>query len=183
VPIELVLEHFFTDSSPDYLDPLEARNALYAQLQQLSEELELVIARAAVNTAWSDLRVFKERLSSWSEQGSLTEREVWIEVVLDWMKLTSRRPNLASETISLRIEREVLEAADEAVRLDPGLRYILGLGENELPSQIAYKLGSRVNAEKLSGPAKQIVRPLVSFVLPLKRLHRRRDSPVTFQII
>jgi hypothetical protein len=105
VPIELVLEHFFTDSSPDYLDPLEARNALYAQLQQLSEELELVIARAAVNTAWSDLRVFKERLSSWSEQGSLTEREVWIEVVLDWMKLTSRRPNLASETISLRIER------------------------------------------------------------------------------
>jgi hypothetical protein len=69
----------------------------------------------------------------------------------------------------------VLEAADEAVRLEPGLRHPLGLAENELPSQIAYKLGSRVKADKLSGPAKQIVRPLVSFVLPLKRLHRRRE--------
>ena len=175
MPIELVLAHFLRNSSPDYLDPLEARNALYAQLEQRSQELELAIARAAVNTAWSDLRVFKKRLSSWSEQGSLTEREVWIEVVVDWIKLTSRRPNLASKAVSLRIEREVLEAADEAVHLEPGLRYPLGLGENELPSQIAYKLGSRVKADKLSGPAKQIVRPLVSFVLPLKRLHRRRE--------
>ena len=93
---------------------------------------------------------------------------------MDWIKLTNRRPNLASKAVSLRIEREVLEAADKAVRLEPGLRFVLGLGENELPSQIAYKLGSRVNAEKLSGPAKQIVRPLVSIVLPL-RLHRRKD--------
>jgi Helix-turn-helix domain len=167
VPIELALDHFFTGSSPDCSDPLEARNALYAQLQQL----ELAIARAA---AWSDMRVFKERLISWLEQGSLTQREVWIEVVVDWIKLTSRQPNLASRAISLRIEREILEAADEDVRLEPGLRYVLGLEENELPSQIAYKLGSRVKAEKLSGPAKQIVRPLVSFVLPL-RLHRRKD--------
>jgi transposase len=176
VPVESTLAHLVNQYSPDYSDPLEARNALYAELQQLSEELEVVIARAAVNTAWSDLRVFKERLSSWLEQRSLTKREVWIEVVLDWIKLTSRRPNLASKAVSLRIEREVLAAADEAVRLEPGLRHSLGLGENELPSQIAYKLGSRVKGEKLSGPAKQIVRPLVSFVLPLKRLHRRRDS-------
>ena len=177
VPIESTLEHLINQYSPDYSDPLDARNALYAELQQLSEELELVIARAAVNAAWSDLRVFKERLSSWLEQRSLTKREVWIEVVVDWIKLTSRRPNLASKTISLRIEREVLAGADEAVRLEPGLRHSLGLGENELPSQIAYKLGSRVKAEKLSGTAKQIVRPLVSFVLPLKRLHRQKDSP------
>ena len=38
VPIELALAHFFRNSSPDYSDPLEARNALYAQLQQLSED-------------------------------------------------------------------------------------------------------------------------------------------------
>jgi hypothetical protein len=120
IPGDLVSEHVFSESNPDYEDPVEARSAYCAQLENTYREIKLANARTALHTAWRDMRVFRQRLSSWAKKGQATGRKVWVEVVVDWTKLVIRRPKLIPETVRRRIESELPEDA----HLKPELRLV-----------------------------------------------------------
>jgi len=99
---------------------VEARSAYCAQLENTYREIKLANARPALHTAWRDMRVFRQRLSSWAKKGQATGRKVWVEVVVDWTKLVIRRPKLIPETVRRRIESELPEDA----HLKPELRLV-----------------------------------------------------------